>query len=238
LYSKLIDHLFVDHRVQLAIIPEFISFLAGRKNIIRIVNDNPDIPFKDDLFNQEGFHVSTSTLYCVDHGNFFGELQNTKEEITSQSYSEVKMYSISRSIDYLKEFESAELYGDIEKAGHLLGYPSCCTKNIHNINSQKEQWALYYLNDFKTHSKAIHDTNRFPISWGGISPIGELFPCSLICKSAIEYSKNMKTDLLKLGLLRIAEMRDSHSKKSIYINSSTGEISFYNKVGYEEIKFY
>jgi hypothetical protein len=147
------------------------------------------------------------------------------------------MISIAKSLNHLKEFERAECNGDTEKAGKMLGYPKCCTENIENINQYKDRWALYYLQDFNLQLQANHNTNRFPISWGGISPIGELFPCSLVCKAAISYSLDMKSDLLTFGFDRIARESENHSKKNIFIHIESGEISLTSKVGYKEIKF-
>lgn len=147
------------------------------------------------------------------------------------------MYSISRSLKELDDFEYAEVYGDILKAGAFLGYPKCCINNIEKINSLNSKWATFYLNQFLEIKIANHFTNRFPITWGGISIIGELFPCSLRCPNAIEYSQNMLSDVKNLGFRKLSDIMIDHSHRPVYINKGNGEISLDPKRGFEIINF-
>jgi hypothetical protein len=144
--NNLINHLFTFHKVQLAVFPEFISFLKGRKKIIRIVIDNSNNPFDFELFKNFGFFVNESTLFSSLEKNSFGSLVSSIDEIERNQFTEVKMYSISRSLKELVDFEYAEVYGDILKAGAYLGYPKCCINNIEKINSLNSKWATFYLN--------------------------------------------------------------------------------------------
>lgn len=235
--DNLINHLFTFHKVQLAVFPEFISFLNGRKKIIRIVVDKSNNLFDFDLFSNFGFYVKESTLFSSLENNSFGSLVSRIDNLEQNQYSEVKMYSISRSIKELEEFEFAEVYGDILKAGNYLGYPKCCINNVEKINTLNSKWATFYLEQFHKIKIANHFTNRFPITWGGISIIGELFPCSLTCPKAIEYSQNMFSDVIDLGFSKISEIIKAHSLRPIYVNKINGEISVDSKSGFEIIKF-
>ncbi len=235
--KDLIDHLFSFHEVQLAVFPEFISFLKGRKKIIRIVIDNSNKPFNVTLFRKYGYFVKESLLYSSVQKNSFGSLVASIDEIVEDEFVEVRMFSISSSHKDLDDFEYAELYGDVEKAGIFLGYPTCCTKNILNINNLKELWATYYLKDYKKNKSASYFTNRFPITWGGFSIIGELFPCSLTCSKAIEYANHMYNDMVDFGFHQISEVMINHAKSSIYINAQNGAISNCEHKGYDSIVF-
>ena len=236
--KDLIEHLFSFHKVQLSVFPEFISFLKGRKTIIRIVIDNSNNPFNHRLFGKYGYFVKESTLFSSQQKNSFGSLVSSIDENLEGEYVKVRMLSISSSMKELEEFEYAEMYGDVEKAGIFLGYPSCCTKNITTINNLNKLWATYYLNDYLKNSRAAnHLTNRFPLTWGGISIIGELFPCSLTCVKAVEYAGNMQNDMINFGFHKIADIMVKHAKSPIFINPENGAISIYDSPKYESIIF-
>ncbi len=233
----LIDHLFVEHSVQLSVFPEFVSFLAGSKRIIRIVVDKPNASFDFQLFSKYGLFVTQQELYTEDKGNSFGRLISKMNEINSGDFKEVSMLSFSSSHRELIEFEEAEVDGDTEKAGLMLGYPKCCVKNVETINSLNELWSLYYLDDYHHNKVASHFTNRFPITWGGMSPIGELFPCSLNCAAAIQYAKTMKKDLHSFGFDRIIANIYEAAMRPIYIHESNGLVSTLSKLYYSPIIF-
>jgi hypothetical protein len=236
--KDLIDHIFSFHKVQLSVFPEFISFLKGRKAIIRIVIDNSNYSFDHGLFRKYGYFVKESILFSSFQKNSFGNLTLSIDENRKGEYVKVRMFSISTSKMDLEEFEHAELYGDVEKAGIFLGYPSCCTRNIAIINDLNEFWANYYLNDYLKNSLvANHLTNRFPITWGGISIVGELFPCSLSCENAIEYARNMQNDMINFGFYKIANVIVQHAKSTIFVNPKNGAISIFKSPEYEAIVF-
>ena len=109
--------------------------------------------------------------------------------------------------------------------------------NVEKINILNGKWATFYLNDYRNNVSANYFTNRFPITWGGISIIGELFPCSLICPSAIKYSKTMHSDVINFGFNEIAKVMVEHALKPIYINEEDGSISTIFKEGTDLIKF-
>ena len=79
--------------------------------------------------------------------------------------------------------------------------------------------------------------NRFPIVWGGVSVVGELFPCSLNCNAAKTYGQNMLDDMDAFGFKKIKEAIVDHSKRSVFVNKEDGEISVTKEAGFEEIVF-
>jgi len=236
--NDIIHHLFIYHKVQLSIFPEFISFLKGNKKILRIVIDNNEKLFNNSLFLSNNIHVKEAKLYSSKQKNSFGSLVASINSEDSDNYSEVRMFSISKFKDELIEFEKAELYGDIEKAGEFLGYPICCIKNIYKINDLKDLWATFYLNDYEKMNKtASIYTNRFPITWGGVSIVGELFPCSLSCNNAIEYGRNLYNDVKSFGFNEIHKTIIDHAQLPIYINPDDGAISKFKKNRFNPILF-
>lgn len=236
--TDLINHLFIDHAVQFAVLPEFISFLAGKKKIIRIVVDQNPKPFDFKLFEKYGFIVSAVSIFSVYKDNSFALLLPNADNLKPDSYQKVMMYSICKNAKDLYKFEQSEVNGDTELAGNLLGYPKCCVKNAEAISSFGAHWANYYLNDYNTHKTAHHLTNRFPIVWGGVSPIGELFPCSLSCTKAIHYAQQMISNLHDFGFQKIANVSIEHGMKTVFINEIDGAISTKNQVGYNPIIFH
>lgn len=211
--------------MQLSVFPEFISFLRGNKSILRIVVDDNGKPFNIPLFLENGFYVSQKELFSSKQKNSFGSLVTNLEDGDLENYNKVIMFSISRLKSELEDFEKAELYGDVEMAGQYLGYPSCCIKNIEVINSLSDLWAIHYLDDYARFNNASLFTNRFPITWGGMSIVGELFPCSLSCINAINYGKALLKDVKKMGYTSISEVMISHAKTPIYINPADGGVS-------------
>lgn len=235
--NDLIHHLFTFHKVQLSVFPEFISFLRGRKRILRIVVDDCNQSFDDSLFYKYGLYVSQVDLFSSKQKNSFGSLVPEIDDRDYKHFNKVKMFSISKFEKELNDFQQAELFGDVEKAGAYLGYPTCCVKNISIINSLQGLWATFYLEDFIRNSEANLFTNRFPITWGGISIVGELFPCSLSCKKAIEYGKGLHNEVKTYGFGKISEVMLYHATNPIYINSADGGISKHNYEDFQPIIF-
>jgi|TARA_B100001540_G_scaffold315381_1_gene342480 hypothetical protein len=146
------------------------------------------------------------------------------------------MLSICENQEILDSFVDLEIFGDAKLAGELLGYPKCCLKNFDNISSLGSKWSLFYVDDFKRNNKAYYNCNRFPIFFNSISPVGELFPCSLSCKNAKKYSLNMIKDMEYFGYSELVSKMIEISKKTIYIDSH-GAFSLVKKPNSSEIFF-
>jgi hypothetical protein len=231
--KKLINYIFSTLEVQLAVFPEFISFLDKKKEIIRIVVDSNN-PIDSKLFDEFGIYNTLNKLYTSKSKNSFGLISEFKTESCSIP---IQMLTLSFSNYNLDKFVKAEISGDTEKSGILLGYPKCCCNNIEEINFFKNKWAIYYLEDFSKNGIASKFANRFPIAIGGMSLIGELFPCSLSCKAAISYTQMMIESLEKYSFNEIIKTSLIYSALPVHINRSNGEISKESHSDFETIIF-
>jgi hypothetical protein len=235
---ELVDHLFKNDSIQLAVFPEFVSFLSGRKKAMRIVYESKGNELDTTLFSKYGFHISNSVLWSRDFGNGFADLvPSPTTDKNDCGYTPINMTCISRSANLLDRLEAAEACGETIKAGRILGYPECCVEGLHSVTSRKELWGIYYLEDYRKSGFASRYVNRFPIVLGGMSSVGEIFPCSLSCPRAVLYSKNMIADMISFGYSRVAEKCLSHSSKSVRISELDGSISFSIEDSPSNIKF-
>lgn len=234
---ELIHHFFGTLNVQLAVLPEFISFLCGRKKIVRIIVDQSDQVIDIPLLQKYGFYTRETSLYTTKSSNSYSCMVTSTEGFGINELTEICMYSISKSAVDLEDFENCELYGDSEKAGFYLGYPKCCVENLEKVNAIGAKWGIFYLEDFISQKKASLFCNRFPISWGGISIVGELFPCSINCKAARMYAEAMLTDVQNFGFEKIKDKILDHSQRPVFINKQNGEISVSQNAGFEQITF-
>lgn len=180
------------------------------------------------------FSYQFDTLFTVNHSNGFCSLECDKPLHTE--YSEVYMLSMANDKNVLKEFINAEINGDTIKAGNFLGYPECCIKAFEHIGSLKSKWAIYYQDDYLKNKKASLYCNRFPIFFNSISPIGELFPCSLSCDNSKNYAKSMLSDMKALGFFKLVDKILEISNKDIYINKY-GNFSLKKHINFNQIKF-
>jgi hypothetical protein len=151
-------------------------------------------------------------------------------------FNKVYMLSITKNQNILKEFIEAEIYGDTIKAGNLLGYPKCCVNAFEHIGSLGSKWAIHYLDDYLKNKKASPYCNRFPIFFNSISPIGELFPCSLNCDNAQNYARLMLNDMKSVGFSKLINKTLEISSKDIYINRQ-GNFSLEKENKFNVIKF-
>lgn len=146
------------------------------------------------------------------------------------------MLSLSKNEHVLKDFINAEISGDTIKAGQFLGYPKCCVEAFQHIGLLESKWATYYLEDYQRTKKASPFCNRFPIFFNSISPIGELFPCSLNCNAAKNYAELMLNDMKALGFTKLIDKILEISSKDIYINID-GNFSIEEYEHSHQIKF-
>lgn len=235
---ELVNHLFKTHLIQLAVFPEFASLLLGRKKALRIVYESDRGELDKSLFSRYGFQMTNSILWSRYLGNGFGDLLSSPSSLRdTDAYSKVNMVCISKSSKLLSQLEEAESCGETVKAGRILGYPDCCVERLFSVTSRGELWANYYLEDFRKSGFGSKYANRFPIVLGGMSAVGELFPCSLSCPHAIQYSKNMIADMESLGYSRVAEKCISDSSKTVRVDQMSGNISFFEGNSTFDIKF-
>lgn len=183
---------------------------------------------------KQEYSYQFDTLYSVDYSNGFCSIE--VEKPSRREYNKVYMLSISKDKNVLKEFVNAEIYGDTIKAGNFLGYPKCCIKAFQHVGSLKSKWSNYYLQDYLKNKEASLFCNRFPIFFNSISPVGELFPCSLSCNKSKNYAKSMLGDMKALGFSKLVDKTLEISSRDIYINQN-GNFSIKKYKNFNQIKF-
>ena len=79
------------------------------------------------------------------------------------------------------------------------------------------------------------------IGWDGISPVGELYPCSLRCSEALEIGKLALQILKKHKLIRLCQQIVQHATNDVFVDSSgniyTSEHVSLDRVDLEKISF-
>ena len=204
---------------------------------MRVISNKPNHPFDHNLFHRFGIHTLEVNLYSKDFGNGFANLVSEPPLETNDHYFQVGLLCLSRDKNDLEQFAIAEAKGDTEKAGFLLGYPSCCVESLGNITKLGQYWGRYYLEDFRRVGTASCYSNRFPIVWGGMSAVGELFPCGLNCSNAMKYSREMLNDMSAFGYGKIAKICIEHTMRPIRVDEKSGMISTVTKGCTQTISF-
>lgn len=94
---------------------------------------------------------------------------------------------------------------DSNEAGLLFGYPVCCVANVGELAEAGAGWPQELVKRSGEASRWNAAANRIVADWGGIPPIGELFPCSLSCEQAAHIGRSGVHALEKAGLSRLAQ---------------------------------
>ena len=117
----------------------------------------------------------------------------------------------------VKEAIKAEL-NDPEKSGYLLGYPKCCIERWAKLNLT-QYWTLYLLENLNDVSCFSLFNNRLVTEIGGVSLIGEMFPCSLMCKKSKRIGEDSYNSLKKIGFSKLAQILHKFALKPLYVNN-------------------
>lgn len=91
-----------------------------------------------------------------------------------------------------------------EGAGPLLGYPECCVSAYREYLKAPEAWISVALARSGPPPYPCW-ANRLPISWGGPTFVGELYPCALDCSRAAAIGKRAHDAMQAMGLSSLCE---------------------------------
>lgn len=104
-----------------------------------------------------------------------------------------------------------------KEAGALFGYPECCIGAVDGLAQAGAAWPA----ELVRRSQELGGTaksNRLPVDWGGLSPVGELFPCTLACPMAAEIGFDGYDSLQRLGLNSLAACLVEHAESTFRID--------------------
>ena len=201
-----------------AVLSEVALFSLRKKRTLRLHGNTGILSAAKRIFYPYGLHVSgfVSVSRCL--GGTWSELIYAENMPSDKSKDETmgEVVTISRDKSICQDLAEAEK-SDSHAAGLLLDYPSCCIDAMQDVEPAAGAWPKSLLD--KTNGQAKAEANRLPMDWGGLSPIGEMFPCSLDCEHACRIGKESVHSLRRLGLARLADMVVSHATAWFFINA-------------------
>lgn len=192
---------------------DFALFEFNHKNSMRFVLSREDSESLARLYSDT--YIIQTPLMVREFGNSWNSFEETNE-------SNFYLITISRNESICQKLHFAELEGDVGEVGKLLGYPICCSKAYAQLSQNQDQWMVELNN--KSDLK-FHQNNRFISSLGGVSPLGELFPCSLSCSEASALGEKALASLQRLGLEKLANNIRDNSKRTLFL-TPFGGVSF------------
>ena len=135
---------------------------------------------------------------------------------SSDDSSQLSMVTIARDGALAQEVQALETSGSSHSVGLILGYPQCCIVACDELADAGARWAYVLL---MRSGPGPHSfwANRLAAGWGGISPVGEMFPCSLSCPAAADLGRAAESALRNIGLVRLADLMVGHALESITV---------------------
>ena len=211
--------------IPISVIPEILLFFYSDKKIIRIVVSENSTKLGVEKFVKEmNLFIISNSIYVEELGNTWATIHNQK---TQKKYKTNFLITIGKSEKETEKAHSLELTGETLKIGELLNYPACCVSAYPEISNYFDKWPLYYLSQ-DGQGRHSNFANRLAIARGGISPIGEMYPCSLECQNAISIGRKVYEIANKIGMKKLSEKILFYSKETISI-SDKGIVSLSRK---------
>ncbi len=213
-----LDFYCTSESVGLSVISEFVLFLSGEKEIIRLSLNNQEFKIAQKLCIKHNLYFEYTCFETKDYGEGWTSLVKNNDKNIDINNNTIVIV-IGKKIHILYEYISAEANFDFAKAGELLGYPKCCIISYVEIEILKNNWYQYYFTNNKM--KYPLWANRINTIFGGGSFIGEMFPCSLNCKKAIEIGQRAASKMDSFGLTKLKGIIKNHCLAPIYIDDSS-----------------
>jgi hypothetical protein len=213
LLSRVLRTLNGHDQLPLEIIPELVLFTLGQKHLLRFVLDKRACQDLSKIAEEHSLFYERQTVKVRRGQNTFSFLEAIEQ---GDPRSDCEMIVIGDNAGVVHELTQVELYGSARRAGELLGYPRCCLDSFEGLCAAEWLWAQWLVaqSDAAPYPALA---NRLTIGWGGMSPVGEFYPCSLDCPSAIEIGRSVYVGLGALGLVRLQRVLAEHSCAPIYI---------------------
>jgi hypothetical protein len=205
-----LDALQNEDKFPLSVLPHVGLFLTEEKDALRLVVSNktafalyPIISSSNLYYSQYPIQIATVS----DSWSYF-----TESDLDTSTHMVIV---IARNETVSFEILEEEIRGDYKKAGKMLGYPICCINGYADLADQASYWVTILLQ--KSSNQVSFWCNRAASMWGGTCSSGELFPCSLTCKHAINYGKKADKALRDLGVHKIADTIIEQAKRTMYL---------------------
>jgi hypothetical protein len=236
-FSDLLSCLAKTGSVPISTIIDFAHFDLGIKEGVRIVSSGSDALTLANFAEANGLAIQIQPVICDSKGNKWNAIKRAQGNPAKPSNV---LISISSDVKVSNKINDSELDGEAQAVGKLLGYPECCVQNYSSLSFAESSWALKILNSSNRKPYPFQN-NRLISHLGGISPLGELFPCSFDCKSSEAFSDLALKHLSKMGMSRLVENIETNARRKVYIDHLSGEYSlFLNRDSQHlcEVEFY
>jgi len=188
----------------IAVIPEAALFAYRQKAVLRVVVPTTSVEDYLTAMGSIGVFCCSCQLSVSLTSGTWSQISNSDDiERASQVCPLTGVYM---SLDHGEAAAAAAAdVHDSNAAGKFFGYPECCIQSVGELSDAGARWPEALVNRSGKASSWNAAANRIVADWGGISPAGELFPCSLACKHAAELGKNAFFALRKAGLVKLAQ---------------------------------
>lgn len=185
-----------------ATIPEYFRFLAGFRRLFRVFVSRGQLDRAQSALSSAGRCLQAMPVSTCHLGGSWTSLVADEFGKQPDGYVIGLGYDAKLVADLLgAERDSAEM------AGKLLEYPECCVAAYSRYADAGESWSSVLVRQAMAGPYADPATaraNRLPIDWGGISPVGEMFPCALNCAEARRIGTEGWETMNRLGLSALA----------------------------------
>ena len=203
-------------QISIAVLSEIILFTCGINRVLRLVVDSDfSKEIKRVLFD-ENLYFLTGELYESFKENGWCSISN--KPLDNEIRTAVLLVLGNDPLDVKKCFKN-ELNGDYRISGKYFNYPDCCINAYPTLSSSKEKWAISLLNNSGQGPYPCW-ANRLATGWGGACFSGELFPCNLHCKNAIDIGKKTYNCLIDIGFKKLSNEFLRHSLNPIIIHGN------------------
>ena len=180
--------------------PEIARFATGTKPVIRMVVPLNSRSECEVLFESVGLDWEFRALHVEACGGTWNSISPPDGLVAAANEAAVYVsHERSASLQAANADVSAS-----DLAGILFGYPACCVNAVSELAGAGESWPELLVRRSGAPDKWHAAANRVVADWGGIPPVGELFPCSLACPFAIALGIAGVDALVQLGLHRLA----------------------------------
>lgn len=194
-----------------SVLLETAAFGMGAKPALRFTVDESDADALEHSCAKAGIPTASRRVYLEPLGGTWTQI------VPHRTESYCILVVIGQTSRMSRELLKRELV-DSEGAGRLLGYPPCCLAAFPRLAQAGATWPFVLLESALESRTAVDARcNRFAADWGGIGLIGELFPCSLYCRSAAAYSDRLRSAARAAGLQRLALQAESDALTPVEI---------------------
>ncbi len=214
--GQLIGLIAASELTPLTCIPEVALFVRGMKPALRFVFSSEDLDRAQEVFEPLSLCFASGGVDIRSLGNTWSSLE--VPSIPCQAHAYVCV--VARDTGVAEFILHSEITGDARAAGIALGYPRCCVEGCADLLGP--QWASTLLRRSGDAVRFPCWANRLAIGWGGLSPIGEMYPCKLDCTNALEIGRAAVTALHEEGLERLASKVMEHALTPVQLDQDGG----------------